>query len=81
MGNKTLVRLKDTENEYNMISCFYTEQPSEILKLYYFCKNNNIPIHYKPENKNEIIGTIEDIEVRFGDEDTFQCINIWINKW
>ena len=78
MTNEVLIRLKDANNELNLISTFYTENPCEFLKMYNFCKKEEIIIH--AENAREkIIGTIEDIEVHFGGGDNLPCIDIWIN--
>ena len=50
--NKTLVRLYDAENN-NMIAAFYTDNPSEFLKTYYFCKENDISINIPHDFDNE----------------------------
>lgn len=78
--NETLIRLKDSNNEYSMISAFYTEKPSEFLQMYLICKKNEMPIQFDGENE-VIVGTIEDIEVLFGGDKNLPCIDVWIDKW
>lgn len=83
--NKTLVRLYDAENN-NMIAAFYTDNPSEFLKTYYFCKENdisiNIPHDFDNENykyNDKEAGTIMELEVSFGGAGgTIPCIDVWL---
>lgn len=83
--NKTLVRLYDAKND-NMISAFYTNNPSEFLKMYYFCKENDININIPHDLDNEnykynhlTAGTIMEIEVSFGGAGgTIPCIDVWL---
>ena len=75
--NEILIRLKDVNNERSMLSAFYTNNPSEYLKMYDFCKKNDIPISL---NK-DITGSIEEIEVFFGGRDDISCIDVWIDVW
>lgn len=75
--NEVLIRLKDINNEHNMLSAFYTNNPSEYLKMYDFCKKSDIPISLDNSGK-DIQGFIEDIEVFFGGGDNIPCIDVWI---
>ena len=78
IDNEILIRLKDCENENGrMIAAFYTEKPAEFLKMYLIMKKEEIPIVYN----DEIQGVIEDIEIGFGDKETFSYIDLWIDKW
>ena len=76
MMNETLIRLKDTENENDTIASFYTEKPYEFLKLYNFCKKEDIPLKCKG-----IEGQIEYFEVHFGYSESLSCIDIWLDVW
>ncbi len=76
--NEILIRLKDASNENNMLAAFYTNNPSEYLKMYYFCKKNDISLKV---SESDIQGTIKDIEISFGGGDNIPCIDIWINVW
>ena len=83
--NKTLIRLKDCENDA-MLSAIWTEKPVEFLKMYHFCKENDIPITKDTGiNDNCIEGTVEDIAVSFGGtigkDETLPCVDIYIDKW
>lgn len=83
--NKTLIRLYDAKND-NMISAFYTDNPSEFLKTYYFCKENDISINIPHDLDNEnykynhlTAGTIMEIEVGFGGTGgTVPHIDVWL---
>lgn len=74
--NEVLIRLKNIDNEHDMFSAFCTNNPSEYLKMYYFCQKNDIPISFE-----DIEGSIEDIEVSFGGHDNIPCVDVWIHKW
>ena len=83
MINKTLIRLKNYNND-NIISTFYTENPSEFLKLYFFCKANSIPLSANhtfnnDEISEEINGEICEIKVFFGGGEYIPYIDIWID--
>lgn len=75
--NETLIRLKDVENEYGMLSAFYTNNPSEYLKMYHFCQKNDIALSLADEK----IGTIKGIEVYFGGDEKVPCIDVWVKVW
>ena len=75
--NEVLIRLKDANNEHSMLSAFYTNNPSEYLKMYYFCQKNDIPISL---HNTDIQGFIKEIEVFFGGDENLPCIDVWINK-
>lgn len=83
--NKTLIRLYDAKND-NMISAFYTDNPSEFLKTYYFCKENDISINIPHDLDNEnykynhlTAGTIMEIEVGFGGTGgTVPHVDVWL---
>lgn len=82
--NKTLIRLYDAKND-NMISAFYTDNPSEFLKTYYFCKENDISINIPHDLDNEnykynhlTAGTIMEIEVGFGGHSNIPYIDVWL---
>lgn len=78
--NNTLIRLMDCD-EY-MITAFYTENGSDFLKQYQFCKINEIsivlPCYLKEPNKysNCISGYIDDIVVRFGGNESVPSIDV-----
>ncbi len=76
--NEVLIRLKDVNNEHSMLSAFYTNNPSEYLKMYNFCKKNDIPLSLYDK---DIQGSIEDIKVFFGGGENIPCIDIWIDVW
>ena len=83
--DKTLVRLYDADNG-NMIAAFYTCNPSEFLKTYYFCKENDIEIYIPNDFDNENYrynekeaGNIMEINVNFGGAGgTIPCIDVWL---
>ena len=77
-NNKVLIRLKDISNENSMIEYFYTENPSEFLKMYIFCKEKDIFIS---DNNKEKLGKIKDIEVFFGGKEEFPCIDVWVEVY
>ena len=85
MSNEVLIRLKDIKDK-DLISAFYTEKPSEYLKMYLLCKKEQIPllVNNIGYNKNmkyaddEIEGFIENINVFFGGKESIPCIDIWI---
>ena len=76
MSNEVLIRLKSIKND-SLISTFYTEKPSEYLKMYLICKKEEIPLYAKNMN-NEIECFIEDINIFFGGKDNIPCIDIWV---
>lgn len=76
--NETLIRLKDVDNKNSMLAAFYTNNPVEYLKMYHFCKKNDISLCLHNEN---VEGSIEEIEVAFGGDENLPCIDVWINKW
>lgn len=82
--DKWLIRLKDCKNDY-MIAAYYTINPEQQLKIFYFMKENDIPLsipkdldneNYKYNNKEA--GSIYDIEVCFGNKHTYCCIDVWL---
>lgn len=82
-NDKILVKLMNEEDE-SMIRAFYTSNPTEILKMYYFAKENEIDISVpcnddgdKDRYTDEIF-YIEDITIVFGNTNTFNVINIWV---
>lgn len=85
MSNEVLIRLKDIKDG-DLISTFYTEKPSEYLKMYLLCKKEQIPLRVDNIGYNKIIkytddeieGFIEDINVFFGGKESIPCIDIWI---
>ena len=85
MNEKWLIRLNDCEND-NMIAAYYTENPSENLKTFYFCKEHNLgiklPLIDDKNNKyiNKEAGSIYDIEVGFGNDETYSYIDIWLEN-
>lgn len=80
MTNEVLIRLKPIDNEYHIINCFYTEHPDNYLKMYTFCKKEEIPLQAKDMNNNDIIGDIDSIDVYFGGGENIPCIDVWIKK-
>ena len=78
MRNEVLIRLRDINNEFNYINAFHTENPCEFLKMYTFCKKEEMPIYAKDKEEKELMGIIEDIEVHFGGGDNLSCIDVWI---
>ena len=86
MNEKWLIRLKDCENN-DLIAAYYTENPTENLKTFYFCKEHdleiNIPNDYDNENykyANKEAGSIYDIEVGFGNHETYSYIDVWLEN-
>ena len=78
MRNEVLIRLKDINDELNYINTFHTENPCEFLKMYTFCKKEEMIIYARDKEERELMGTIEDIEVHFGGGDNLSCIDVWI---
>ncbi len=84
--NKTLIKIKNTYNEYSLLSSFYTEKPYEFLRLYHFCKENDIILYGNSDDDDDddVEGTIEEINVYFGgkigEEEYYPCIEVYINK-
>jgi len=78
-SDKVLIRLKDTHNENNMLSTFYTTKPVEFLALFKYCQEHEIPL--KKNSIENIEGDIEDIDIFFGGGENCTCIDVWINKW
>ena len=82
--DKWLIRLKDCKND-NMIAAYYTENPEQHLKTFYFMKEHDIPLNipkdydnkkYKYNDKDA--GTIYDVEVGFGGKRTYCYIDVWL---
>lgn len=85
MNEKWLIRLMDCDNS-NMIAAYHTENPSENLKTFYFCKEHGIgiktPHNFDKKNKysEKESGGIYDIEVGFGNEETYSYIDVWLEN-
>ena len=88
MQEKWLIRLFNAENN-DLIAAYYSENPEAQLKTFYFCQNHNIHIYIPDELDNEnykyhnkecgsMFGSIYDIEVYFGNKDTYCSIDIWL---
>lgn len=82
MNEKWLIRLYDYEND-NMIAAYFTENPSENLKTFYFCKEHDLkiklPQHDDDKNNkyiNKEAGSIYDIEVGFGNDVSYSYIDV-----
>ena len=56
-----LIRFDD-DNREQMIAAYYCTLPSEQLKIYQFCKEEEIDIHF-----NDEVFFIDDVVVNFGD--------------
>jgi len=85
MNEKWLIRLKDCNN-FNMIAAYYTENPSENLKTFYFCKEHDISIKIphdldKRDKYSETEGgSICEIEVGFGNKESYSYIDVWLEN-
>lgn len=83
MNDKWLIRLKDCDND-DMIAAYHTENPTESLKTFYFCKEHDIDIIIPHDfNKRDNYakkesGRIYDIKVGFGNEETYNYIDVWL---
>ncbi len=82
--NKTLVRLKDAARDA-MICCFFTENGIDFLKQYDYCFKNDISIQIpKDLDKDDCYyndcesGSIEDIEIGFGGNESIPYIDVWL---
>lgn len=87
MQEKWLIRLIDAEENDYMIAAYYTEFPEQQLKTFYFCKEHeiNINIPHDLDNKNykyndKEAGSIYDIEVHFGNKDTYCTIDVFLER-
>ena len=84
MQEKWLIRLYDSDNDY-LITSYYTENPEQQLKTFYFCKENDIPLGIPNDFENENYkyndkeaGSIYDITVHFGSNIAYCTIDIWL---
>lgn len=83
MTDKWLIRLYDADNG-PMIAAYYTENPEQNLKTFYFCKEHDISIHlpeFENENKSyegKEAGSIYEIKVHFGNDKTYCTIDVWL---
>ena len=84
--DKWLIRLYDAD-EGPMICAYYTHNPEQQLKTFFFCKEHNIPIGIPDDEENENYkyndkeaGTIYEIKVGFGNHDTYCTIDVWLEK-
>ena len=85
MNEKWLIRLMDANKE-NMITAYFTENPEQSLKTFYFCKEHGIPINI-PNSEDEnyryadkTAGSISEIEIGFGNRDSYCYIDIWMDR-
>ena len=83
---KWLIRLNDADKD-TMIAAYYTENPEQQLKTFYFCKEHdisiNIPHDYDNENykyADKEAGSIYNIEVGFGNHETYSYIDVWLEN-
>ena len=87
MNEKWLIRLMDCENEH-LIAAYFTENPTENLKTFYFCKEHNLGINIPDDNggkgeyeyANKTAGSIYEIEVGFGSHVNFSYIDVWLEN-
>ena len=83
MNEKWLIRLMDADNEH-LIAAYFTENPSENLKTFYFCKEHGLGINIPNDEKenyeyaNKEIGSIYEIEVGFGNKESYSHIDVWL---
>ena len=83
MRDNWLIRLRDCENEHNIIAAYYTTNPDAQLKVFYTCKEYDIPIslpkfEVEKEYQSFELGSIDDIEVYFGTKTSYCCMDIWL---
>ena len=83
---KWLIRLKDCKND-DLIAAYYTENPKQQLETFYFCKQHDIDIQIPNDYENENYkyndkeaGLIYEIEVGFGNEETYCTIDVYLEK-
>lgn len=80
--NEILIRLYDIENGC-MIRAFFTKETKAILDMYTFAMKNDIEVNIpyndkKEEDKyNNANAFIKEIEMGFGNEAQYPCINFW----
>ena len=85
MNEKWLIRLMDADNGH-VIAAYHTENPSENLKTFYFCKEHDLGINIPKEEKenyeyaNKTAGSIYEIEVGFGSYVNFSYIDVWLEN-
>ena len=85
MNEKWIIRLMDADNGH-LIAAYYTENPSENLKTFYFCKEHGLGINIpkeddddkRPEYNNKTSGLIYEIEVGFGNKESYSYIDVWL---
>ena len=87
MQEKWLIRLINSDENNDLIAAYYTENPKQQLETFYFCKGHDIPIQIPDdfENKNykyndKEAGLIYEIEVGFGNEETYCTIDVYLEK-
>ncbi len=83
LSNETLIKAINVNNNV-MLATFYTNNPSEFLKMYKFCLINTIPVTVTVDKEvqiEELEGDIVDIIVNFGGGDYIPCIEVLINIW
>lgn len=81
MNDKILVRLMNMETE-TMISAFFTTNWSEVLKMYSFLKENDLPYDITINEEDSIkykdsVCFIKDISLTFGGKTGMNVIDIW----
>lgn len=81
MNEKWLIRLFDSTDK-RFLAAYFTEIPSENLKTFYFCREHGISIKIPDVEKdtNKEGGSICEIEVGFGDKDTYSHIDVWLEN-
>ena len=84
MNEKWLIRLMDWKNDF-LIASYFTENPEQNLKTFYFCKEHDLQLYIPKELDNERYkyndaeaGSIEEITVAFGNRDTYSCIDVYL---
>lgn len=83
MNDKLLVRLMDYNNENVMISSFWTTNWSEVLKMFSFLKENELPYDIYVENidsnkYDDNVFFVKDISLHFAGKETVNSLDIYV---
>ena len=84
MRHEFLIKMMTFKNgKEKMIKTFYSNNITELLKLYLLAKEEDIQIDIPEENKghSEYDGHeayVDDIRITFGGKETITCLNIYV---
>ena len=82
MRDKFLIRMIDIEND-RIIRCFQSFNITELLNLYLVAKENevevDIPISDNKDTYNGKFAFVKDVRITFGDNETYTCLNVYVD--